>query len=137
MSVTDYKVISIIRDITPINAQLSDLIESINIELKKGYTLNGPTRISVLCGSGPIFTQNLVKYSTPQSAKIKEYAIIYTEVSPYFTSQRFSEIKTFEEKVMKFIKEGFVLYDNLQETLTNIGMSCHYYWQVLVKYETS
>ena len=141
MSVIDYKIISVVPSFcepSPIGAQISEFCELINENLKTGYTLNGPTRISVLYGSTPIFTQNLVKYSIPQSAKLKEYALICSVlVKPYAYRERCSEIKTFEENVMKFIKDGFVLYENFQEMFTEIGMTCHYYWQVVVKHEST
>jgi hypothetical protein len=138
MSVTDYKVICFTK--TDKN-HIQDFVSIINDLLEDGYTLKGPTLMSWVRNSRCIFKQNLVKYSSQPSSIIKEFNLLYFETDCAWDGEKnnLDAIKTFEESIMKMIKRGFVLYEDIQiyDRYTESGDGKSVNLQALVKYESN
>lgn len=141
MSVTDYKLICFTK--TEKN-HIQDFISIINDHLEMGYTLKGPTLLTCTSVSETrIFKQNLVKYSSQGASTIKEFNLLYFETNAGYDGGKENDAtaKLFEESVMKMIKRGFVLYEDIQISERIGGPSSRWeksgHLQALVKYEST
>jgi hypothetical protein len=90
-----------------------------------------------------MFKQNLVKYSSQGASIIKEFNLLYFETNAGYDGGKENDAtaKLFEESVMKMIKRGFVLYEDIQIS-ERIGGPCSTWQssshlQALVKYEST
>jgi len=142
-SIIDYKVVTYDFNTLDVNrslkegyADLKKFNDAVREFLKKGYTLHGST---INTGTNYInqrFSQALVKYSTPQfGPAVDDYTIIYVACPHYENTEMY--MKSFENAVMDTIRDGWVLWGDLQYCQYDSQQPRHHYSQTLIKYKAA
>jgi hypothetical protein len=141
-SIIDYKVITYdfndlydTRNLKEGYADLKQFNDTVTGFLQKGYSLYGHTINAGTSYINQRFSQALVKYSTPQiGPTVDAYTIVYVGCPHYENTEIY--MKSFENTVMDTIRDGWVLWGNVQYCQYD-SQPRHHYSQTLIKYKAA